>query len=470
MNLLLRYIRKYFGLIALGILPNLFFSIGSHAESKYIWKGAHGNCVQQNLLSPSAEMKTIRNTEYGFSFQAPKNYRASIAEFDQATELSNPEDVRFLECAVKNRVVGAGHALTPIRIKVINIPENVQQLSDVTKTFRYQRFQILEQRNIRVAGQPALLIRDSDAEHSHTMIIIYLLVPNQQKLMEISAFNRGSKLVPYSENVLNLVSNSLSFSTRSSNVQSWKEQADRHYANNEYQQAISAYSEAIRLSPRYASLYYNRGISYHLSKSSKEAIADLQKAAQLYQEQGKNDDYRDTLARIIEIQPLNHFQSKISLDKKPAQAVLTEESRLRTNGIGSVLVGMTINQAEQASKYKFKETLRSGQCIQYDLQEGPKALWFLVNQGQIATVNVGNRQVATLRGVRIGDSEARVKELYRGQLQFSKDTPGSHQLIFIPKDAADRNYRLIFTINSQGKVSGYRAGRLPEVMWQEGCL
>jgi tetratricopeptide (TPR) repeat protein len=258
-------------------------------------------------------------------------------------------------------------------------------------------------------------------------------------------------------------------STKENSHQNYKNQGDRYYENSEYQQAITAYSEAIRLSPRYASLYYNRGISYHLSGSSKDAIADLQKAAQLYQEQGKNNDYRDTLARIREIQPSNHFQPETSLEKKHAQAVLTEESRLRTNGIGPVSVGMTINQAEQASKYKFKETLRSGKCIQYELQEGPKGLWFLANQGQIATVLVGNKQVATLRGVRIGDPEARVKELYRGQLQFAKDHPGSHHLIFIPKDAADRNYRLIFTINSQGKVGGYRAGRLPEVMWQEGC-
>lgn len=157
--------------------------------------------------------------------------------------------------------------------------------------------------------------------------------------------------------------------------------------------------------------------------------------------------------------------------KKNSSRVPMEASRLRTNGIGSVLVGMTVNQAEQASGYKFKEIFREGQCTQYEFQEKPQGVMFLVSQGQIATVSVfGNKQVMTLRGVRIGDSEARVKELYRGQLQFSKDHPRSHQLIFIPRDAADRNYRLIFTINSQEKVVGYRAGRLPEVMWQEGCL
>lgn len=97
-----------------------------------------------------------------------------------------------------------------------------------------------------------------------------------------------------------------------------KEQADRYYANNEYQQAIAAYSEAIRLSPRYASLYYNRGVSYHLIGKNKEAIADLQKAAQLYQEQGKLGDYRDAIDQIATIQkklPSNSSVASQSLCK-----------------------------------------------------------------------------------------------------------------------------------------------------------
>jgi tetratricopeptide (TPR) repeat protein len=53
-----------------------------------------------------------------------------------------------------------------------------------------------------------------------------------------------------------------------------------------------------------ASLYYNRGISYHLSGKNKEAIADLQKAAQLYQEQGKISDYKDALQQLQSIQKM----------------------------------------------------------------------------------------------------------------------------------------------------------------------
>lgn len=98
----------------------------------------------------------------------------------------------------------------------------------------------------------------------------------------------------------------------------FKQQADRHYANNEYQQAIAAYTEAIRLSPRYAALYYNRGISYNLSGKSKEAIADLQKAAQLYREQGKENDYKEAIEQIAAIKktlPSNSLIASQSLCK-----------------------------------------------------------------------------------------------------------------------------------------------------------
>jgi tetratricopeptide (TPR) repeat protein len=80
--------------------------------------------------------------------------------------------------------------------------------------------------------------------------------------------------------------------------------ADKYYSQDQYPQAIAAYSEAIRLSPRYSSLYYNRGISYHLNGKNKEAIADLQKAAQLYQEQGKVSDYKDALQQLQSMQKI----------------------------------------------------------------------------------------------------------------------------------------------------------------------
>jgi tetratricopeptide (TPR) repeat protein len=72
-----------------------------------------------------------------------------------------------------------------------------------------------------------------------------------------------------------------------------------------WQQAIAFYTEAIILSPRYAALYYNRGLAYYYSGMKQVAVEDLQKAAQLYQEQGKESDYRDVIKQLTEVQRVN---------------------------------------------------------------------------------------------------------------------------------------------------------------------
>lgn len=41
-------------------------------------------------------------------------------------------------------------------------------------------------------------------------------------------------------------------------------------------------------------------------------------------------------------------------------------------------------------------------------------------------------------------------------------------LTFVPKDATDKNYRLIFE-TSKNRVTRFRSGKLPEVEYIEGC-
>ncbi|MGB7414765.1 MAG: tetratricopeptide repeat protein [Thermosynechococcaceae cyanobacterium] len=59
---------------------------------------------------------------------------------------------------------------------------------------------------------------------------------------------------------------------------------DTHYDRRSWSQAITAYTEAITLSPRYTALYYNRGMAHHYNGQTQSAISDLKEAAQLYLE------------------------------------------------------------------------------------------------------------------------------------------------------------------------------------------
>jgi hypothetical protein len=149
----------------------------------------------------------------------------------------------------------------------------------------------------------------------------------------------------------------------------------------------------------------------------------------------------------------------------------TEDSRLRTNGIGSVEVGMTVSEAERVSgRSFFKERgYRSDASCTYVSMSGLSGVSFMLINGKIARVDVNNPRILTLRGAKIGDSEDRIKKLYPGQIKtIPHPYRGDHYLTFYPKDRQDRDYRLIFE-TSKGRVDAFRGGRIPEVEYIEGC-
>jgi hypothetical protein len=152
---------------------------------------------------------------------------------------------------------------------------------------------------------------------------------------------------------------------------------------------------------------------------------------------------------------------------------LTESSQVGTNGLGPVLVGMTVAEAEKAAGRKFdtdKEGPAGDVCL-YSTPRGLPGVGFMVINGKIARVDVwNNRNITTFRGAKIGDSEARIKQLYGRQIQVKQHEyrPNGHYLVFVPKDKADRNFRVVFETDGQ-KVTQFRSGRIPEVEYVEGC-
>jgi hypothetical protein len=154
-----------------------------------------------------------------------------------------------------------------------------------------------------------------------------------------------------------------------------------------------------------------------------------------------------------------------------AKAQLTNQSKLFINGIGAVKVGMTVPQAAKAAGVRLVGDSPNNNCYYVKPQGEPKNLLFMVTGGRISRIDVRqNKQITTLKGAKIGDTEARIKSLYPGQIQVTshKYVKDGHYLTFIPKDRANRNYRVVF--ETDGKlVTDFRAGKLPEVEYVEGC-
>ena len=45
---------------------------------------------------------------------------------------------------------------------------------------------------------------------------------------------------------------------------------------------------------------------------------------------------------------------------------------------------------------------------------------------------------------------------------------GTVDLVFVPKDPGDQNYRVVFNV-AEGAVRAFKSGRLPQVMLDTGC-
>jgi hypothetical protein len=163
----------------------------------------------------------------------------------------------------------------------------------------------------------------------------------------------------------------------------------------------------------------------------------------------------------------------VAIGASNAQTKITNQSKLVLNGIGSIRVGMTLKEASIASGLTFTRENGEASCDVVEPQSKPKGLYFMVTKGRIARVEVyTNKSITTLSGAKVGDTEARIKALYPGQIKVTPHAytgfQSGHYLTYVPKDKSDRNYRIVFETDGK-RVTNFRAGKLPEVEYVEGC-
>lgn len=151
---------------------------------------------------------------------------------------------------------------------------------------------------------------------------------------------------------------------------------------------------------------------------------------------------------------------------------LSSRSKAQINGVGAVRVGMTVKEASQAAGINLVSSYESDSIeCRYVNPRGMKNIGMMVSRDRIVRIDMyGGSSIRTFKGAGIGDSEARIKSLYPGKIEVSQHhyNPKGHYLTLVPKDAADRAYRIVFETDGR-KVTNYRAGKLPDVEFVEGC-
>ena len=109
------------------------------------------------------------------------------------------------------------------------------------------------------------------------------------------------------------------------------------------------------------------------------------------------------------------------------------------------------------------------ECAYIEASSLPGKLHVMTVSDTVVRIDVRDSTVRTAEGARVGDSEARVRELYAGRVttQPHKYTgPTGHYLVVT--SPADTTHLIVFETDGE-RVTNFRVGRKPEVQWVEGC-
>ncbi len=154
-------------------------------------------------------------------------------------------------------------------------------------------------------------------------------------------------------------------------------------------------------------------------------------------------------------------------------AQLTAAATITTGGLGPVRVGMTAEEATEASGLVFVApapgVVEATPGCGFGRVDGFDGVGFMLIDGAIARVDVFSGPTATASGAMIGSTEDEIKTLFPGVITVSPHQyVDGNYLTLTPTAESLVDFRVVFETDGQ-VVTSYRSGRTPEVEWIEGC-
>jgi hypothetical protein len=144
---------------------------------------------------------------------------------------------------------------------------------------------------------------------------------------------------------------------------------------------------------------------------------------------------------------------------------------LSEEGLGQLQVGMTLVEAVNMGLVNERPDMKPACDFVFPAVGAgiPFGVNVMVVKGKIARIDVDTGTVTTEDGVKIGDTEDRVKSVYGEELQIQphKYIEGGHYMT-VKGDSASAGKEIVFETDGK-RVTMFRAGRIPEVEWVEGC-
>jgi hypothetical protein len=138
--------------------------------------------------------------------------------------------------------------------------------------------------------------------------------------------------------------------------------------------------------------------------------------------------------------------------------------RLTRHGFGRLTVGLNRAQMERRTGRTLKFSYNTGSCAIWDLR-GARGISIMTTRGRLARVGIYRGTWRTVVGIQIGDSEAEVRERYPRLRTRPHPYDPDGQYLIVPGP----NRRVVFETDGNDAVTSFRGGRMPEVMYIEGC-
>jgi hypothetical protein len=138
--------------------------------------------------------------------------------------------------------------------------------------------------------------------------------------------------------------------------------------------------------------------------------------------------------------------------------------RMTRHGFGRLKVGLNRTQMERRTGRKLRFSYSTGPCAIWNIRGAP-GLAVMTIRGRLARVDAYRGGWRTSTGIRRGDSEAEVRERYPRIVTRRHPYNPAGQYLIVPGP----NRRVVFETDGDDAVTSFRGGRVPEVMYIEGC-
>jgi hypothetical protein len=149
--------------------------------------------------------------------------------------------------------------------------------------------------------------------------------------------------------------------------------------------------------------------------------------------------------------------------------IASHEWVIRFDGTGPVKIGMSLSELNAVlhEGFSMPEDKDEQACFYAEPSKHP-GVAFMIQEGHVTRVDVDRAGVSTVEGIKIGDSESQVMQVYGNKLKAEPHhytAPEGHYMTML---SSNEHYGMRFETDG-GKVVRFYAGQRQAIAYVEGC-